>query len=231
MTHHRHPSSRRKPEEKKDAEDIFVEKILGTIDWARANSQVLVLVGIAAVILLSGAWYYRNYRVSVRQQAIAELEQVQQAVGFGDRETAKADLYRYLERFEDSPYAMEARLVLGQVLLEDNDVPAAIDVLAPAVQGLDDQPVGLQAASLLASAYEQGGQLDEAERLFVRIADVAEMGFQIREALAAAARIRAQNGDFEGAAELYRDALATLEEGDPERPLWEMRLAEVTFRD
>ncbi|MFC1661408.1 YfgM family protein [Gemmatimonadota bacterium] len=230
MTQHRHPSSRRKPEEKKEAEDIFVEKILGLIDWGKAHSQALVLVGIVAVVILAGAWYYRNYRITLKQQAIAELEQVQQSVGYGDREAAKTGLYQYLDRFEGTPYAMEARLVLGQVLMEDGEVAEAAEVLGPAVQAMADQPVGLQAAFLLAAAYEQEGRLEEADRLFIRISEVAEMGFQIREALAGAARIRTQNGDFSGAADLYRDVLATLEDGDPERDVWEMRLAEVAFR-
>lgn len=230
MVQHRHPTSRRKPEEKKEAEDVFVEKVVDLTTWAKKNSQALVLAGIALVVVAAGVWYYLNYRTTVRQQAVAQLEEVQQSVGFGDRETAKIELYQYIERFQDTPYAMEARLVLGQVLLDDENPSEASEVLAPAVQAMESQPIGIQAAFLLASAYEQDGRIDEAERLFIRISNVAEMGFQIREALAHAARIRTANGQFSGAAELYEDILATLEEGDPERAVWEMRLAEVSAR-
>lgn len=230
MVQHRHPTSRRKPEEKKEAEDVFVEKVVDLTTWAKNNSQTLVLAGIALVVVAAGVWYYLNYRTTVRQQAVAQLEEVQQSVGFGDRETAKAELYQYIERFQDTPYAMEARLVLGQVLLDDENPSEAAEVLAPAVQAMESQPIGLQAAFLLASAYEQEGRTDEAERLYIRISNAAEMGFQIREALAHAARIRTANGQFSGAAELYEDILATLEEADPERAVWEMRLAEVLAR-
>lgn len=230
MVQHRHPTSRRKREEKKEAEDVFVEKVLNLTAWARKNSQVLVLAGIALVVVIAGTWYYLNYRTTLRQQAIAQLEEVQQSVGFGDRETAKAELYQYIDRFRDTPYAMEARLVLGQVLLDDDNPSEASEVLAPAVQAMERQPIGIQAAFLLASAYEQEGRADEAERLFLRISNAAELGFQIREALAHAARIRTSNGQYSGAAELYEDILATLDEADPERAVWEMRLAEVSAK-
>jgi hypothetical protein len=54
------------------------------------------------------------------------------------------------------------------------------------------------------------------------------MTFQIREALAGAARVRAGRGDFAGAAELYQEVLATMEDDDPERAYWEMRFQEAS---
>jgi predicted negative regulator of RcsB-dependent stress response len=174
--------------------------------------------------------YYRGYRTSVTEQAITQLEQVQASVGLGEREAAKTQLYQYLDRFEGSVYALEARLVLGQLLLEDGAPDEAIDVLAPGVRALEQEPIGIQAAFLMAGAYEEAGRTEEAERLFLRIADAAELTFQLREALSGAARIRAESGDLNGAAELYEEGLATMELGDPERSFWEMRLAEVTAR-
>jgi predicted negative regulator of RcsB-dependent stress response len=228
--HKRHPSSRRKPEEptKKEAEDIFVEKILETTKWAKANGQTLVLAGIVAVVVIAGSFYYFNYRTTLRDQAIAQLESVQGAVGAGAREEAEAQLYQYLDRFDGTVYALEARLILGQILLENDDPEGAMEVLAPAVREMEDQPIGLQAGFLMAAAYEEVGRAEEAERMFLRIADASEMTFQVREALSGAARIRTTAGDRSGAAELYSDVLATMEPTDPTRTYWEMRLAEVS---
>ncbi len=228
MAQQRHPSSRRKREEPKEAEDIFVEKILEATDWARSNAQALVLVGIVAVVVIAGGFYYFGYRGTVREQAIAQLEQVQAAAGMGDRDEARAQLYQYLERFDGTVYALEARLTLGQLLLEGEESESAIEVLAPAVREMDRQPVGIQAAFLMAAAYEEAGRIEEAERLFLRIADRSELMFQVREALSGAARLRSQEGDYAGAAELYRDVLATMEEEDPARSYWEMLLAEAS---
>lgn len=230
MSQTRHPSSRRVAEEKKETEDIFVEKTLELIQWAKDNSQTLMLVGIVLVVLVAGGLYYRNYRSSWEEQAVAQLEDVQIAFGGGDREAAKADLYQYLERFDGTVYAMEARLVLGQSLLEDGAPEEAVDVLAPAVREMSSEPIGVQAAFLMAAAYEEAGRTDDAEQLFLRISNTSDLVFQIREALAGAARIRTTAGDMDGAAELYEEVLSAMEEGDPQRGFWEMRLAEVAGR-
>lgn len=229
MSQSKHPSSRRvATEEKKEAEDVFVEKTLQLIQWAKDNSQILILAGIAAVVLVAGGIYYKNYRSNWQEQAITRLEMVQSEFAFGARETAMLDLYEYLDQFEGTVYALEARLTLGQALLEDAKPEEAIEALAPAVREMGSQPIGVQAGFLLAAAYEEAGRDDEAEQTFRRIANTSELNFQIQEALAGAARLRTKAGDPSGAAELYEEVISSMEEGDPQRGFWEMRLAEVS---
>jgi tetratricopeptide (TPR) repeat protein len=88
-------------------------------------------------------------------------------------------------------------------------------------------PLEMQAATLLAAAYEQDGQAGEAEEIYLTIADRSDLDFQVRDALAAAARIRTERGDAEGALELYDRVIESLEEGAPERGLFEMRIEEI----
>ncbi len=230
MTPSRHPSSRRKQEEKKEAEDVFVEKILETSKWAQAHSQILIVAAVAVVIVVFGAIYYGKWHGTQTQRAVAQLEQLQQSASFGDRGSTKTSLNQYIETFGGTPYALEARLLLGQMLLEDGDPQGAIDALAPAVREMDSHPLGIQAGFLMASAYEQANQLEDAERLFLRLASTAELEFQIREATAGAARVRADEGDYAGAAELYEEVLAGMEPSDPDRNYWEMKLAEFQAR-
>ena len=227
MTKTRHPASSPRPEGKKEAEDVFVEKTLELIRWAKQRSQTLILIGIVVVVAAAGIVYYVKYRSSWEEQAIARLEQVQTTMGFGERETAKADLYQYIEQFEGTVYAMEARLTLGQALLEDGTPEEAIDVLAPAVREMASQPIGVQAAFLMAAAYEESNRPEEAERLYLRIANSTDLNFQLYEALSGAARIRMAAGYNAGAAELFQEVLSTLEANDPQRGFGEMRLAEV----
>ncbi len=125
---------------------------------------------------------------------------------------------------------MEARLTLGQALLEDGKPEEAVEVLAPSVREMDSEPIGVQAAFLLAAAYEESGRLQDAETLFLRIANTSELTFQVREALAGAARIRTTTGDLAGAAEFYEEVLSAMDVGDPDRGFWEMRLAEAGGR-
>ncbi len=228
MSKHRHPSSRRRAqEEKKEAEDIFVEKVVEVSGWAKKNSQALIIAGVAVVILVAAGFYLRNVRANRTQQAVAQLEQVQQQVAYGERDQAIAALNQYLNTFEGTPYALEARLVLGQVYLEQGEPASAIEALGPAVREMDGHPVGLQAAFLMAAAYEDADQPEDAERLYLRIANTADMNFQIQEALAGAARIRTELGNYAGAADLYEDVLGALDQNDPQRDYWEMKLEEA----
>jgi predicted negative regulator of RcsB-dependent stress response len=230
MPQSRHPSSRRRPEEKKESEDAFVDKTMEVVRWSKANTQLLLLGAVVVVVVVAGFLYYRSHRASVLEQAVAQLEEVQTAVAFGEPDSAKIQLNQYLDRFEGTVYALEARLMLGQLLLEEGDANEAIEVLAPAVQAMEDQPLGVQAAFLMAAAYEEADRNEDAERLFLRIARTADLSFQVREALSGAARLRTEAGNLNGAAQLYEEILGTLEEGDPDRSYWEMRLAEVSYR-
>lgn len=223
----RHPGSRKR-KQKKDSEpdDIFVAKILEIGNWAEKNRQLLTVLGVIALILVAGGVYYSNYRETLAQQAAQQLEQIHQTVALRDTEGAKDQLATYLQRFEGTPYAGEARLLLGELYLSTDDSEQAIAVLEP-MAASPREPIEFQAAMLLAAAFEEAGRADEAEALYLRIADRSKLDFQIQDALAAAARIRAAEGDPEGAVELYERILAELEENAPERGQWEMRIQEL----
>ncbi len=231
MSQPRHPTQRRRPTtEKKEPEDAFIEKTVAVVEWAKKRRQILSLAGIAVVVVAAGLVYYKNYRSNWEEQAVQRLEQVQSAFSFGDREQAEADLHQYLSQFEGTVYALEARLVLGQALLEDGKPDEAVEVLAPAVREMSSQPIGVQAGFLLASAYEEAGRRADAEQLYLRIANTTDLNFQVQEALGEAARLRTEDGDYAGAADLYREVLDALDDGDPQRGFWEMRLGEATAR-
>ncbi len=117
-------------------------------------------------------------------------------------------------------------MLLGELYLAGNEAEQALAVLEPMAES-PREPLELQAASLLAAAYEQEGRWADAEATYLRIADRSELDFQVRDALAAAARIRAAQGNATGAAELYRRILDGLDEDALDRGIWEMRLAEV----
>ena len=229
MTHMRHPASRRKPVEKHDEEDAFIEKVLEITAWSREHRQLLITSGILLAIAIASIAYYANYRIVVRNQAVNELEEIQQTLGLGDPESSIGRLNSFIARFGDSPYVLEARLVLGQIQLEAARPDEAITALAPAVRDLTE-PVGVQATFLLATAYEQAQRPEDAEDLYLRIGDATSLDFHFENALGGAARIRAARGDFAGAAQLYQRILGTLDEGDPVYGLYQMRLAEAEER-
>lgn len=224
----KHPRSRRtRKQSTDDGEDAFIASILDFSNWAKGNQQVLTVAAVVAAILVAGGLYYNSYKSQLTDQAAGQLETIYQSVAINDVEGAKVDLATFLDRFGGTPYEAEARLLLGELYLESGEPQQAMAVLEP----LGSSPraaIELQGAGLLAAAFEQEERWQEAEEAYLSIADRSELDFQIRDALAAAARIRADHLDNpDGAVALYEEVLAQLEENAPERGQFEMRIQEI----
>lgn len=223
----RHPTSRkRQPNKKEDPDDVFVAKVFEISTWARENTQALILFGIALVVVVAGAIYYVDFRSTLEQQAIEQLEAIQQTVALGDPEAATVELSQYLDRFSDTPYAEEARLLLATLYLRRDRPESAVQTLEESDLTVAE-PMGVQVHTLLGKAYEQTGNLEAAEETFLRVAQDARMEFQRIAALEHAARVRSARADHAGAAELYERILENFEASDEERGLYELRLAEA----
>lgn len=224
----RHPGSRRaaRPESPSESDDVFIARALHLGKWAEAHQQAITVAGVLVAIGLFGLISYGNSRRSMNEAAAQQLELVHQSIGINDTEGARGDLITFLERFAGSAYEGEARLLLGQLYLEGGDSQQGIAVLAP-IGASPREPIELQAATLLANAYEQERRWSEADALYLTIAGRSNLDFQVRNALAAAARIRRGQGDTAGAIELYRRVLADLDENSPDRGQFEMRIAEI----
>ena len=228
----RHPgSSRSRPGEQKKVEDddIFVARVLEFSGWARNNSQVLILFGIALAVVIFASLYYVNWRQNQAEAAVGELERIAQSVGISDPEASKISLEQYLERFAGTPYASEARLLLAQLYMDGGQAGQALSTLEDADATLRE-PMGVQIATLRARALEEQALMDEAEALYLRIADQAELAFQRIGAMDDAARIRMTTGDYAGAAELYQRLLDEEEFSVEQQGVYEMRLGEARAR-
>ena len=176
-----------------ETEDAFVAKAFELSSWAQRNRR-LTIFGVGAVVLgVAGFLYYGDYKDNLNQMAASQLEQIQRRIDTGDHVGAQPDLQVFLQRFGSTPFAGEARLSLGQITAELGDPAAAADILEPVASDVTE-PIGAQAAALLAAIYEDSGNLQAAEGLYMRLADRAELSFQVRDALADAARLRVSRG-------------------------------------
>lgn len=207
-------------------EDVFIARILEIGNWFKSNQQAVAVGVVVVVIAVASLLYYRSFRGSLTEQASNQMEEIHQSVALGDARGAQDALVLFLDRFGRTPYAGEARMLLGEIYLADNEAEQALAVLEPMAES-PREPLELQAASLLAAAYEQEGRWADAEATYLRIADRSELDFQVRDALAGAARIRAAQGNVAGAAELFQRILDGLDSNALDRGTWEMRLAEL----
>lgn len=227
MSSYRKPSGRpAKPASPVDQEDAFVATTLHATQWAQRNRPILTLGIVLAAVIVAGIVYYVRYQNTLNSGAALQLEEIQQRLDTGDQAGSQADLELFLERFDGTPSADEARIALAQISAEAGEREAAAEILEPLARDMGS-PLGPQAAGLLAAISEDAGNLETAEALYLRLADQSRLGFQVRDALAAAARIRWESGDAAGAMELYDRLLARMDETDPDRGLVEMRRAEA----
>ncbi len=226
----RHPSRRRFAEQRpEDPDDLFVARMVEFTTWASKNNQMLILLVVVLAVFGWGIVYYVGFRDTQLEAATEELETIQNTVAFGDALTARAELATFLDRRAGSPSAGEARLLLAQLHLDDEQALQAITVLEAGESSLR-VPVGVQIQTLLAKAHEAAEHLEVAERIYLRVAEGAELDFERLEALDDAARLRAVQGNWGGAAQLYQQLLDTIDERDPSRGLYELRLAEMEER-
>lgn len=225
MSRH-HPGARRQPHKPEVQDDAFIAGVLDASSWAKRHQQMLIVLAVAVTVTVAMGLYWVSYRRSVRTQAINQLESIQQTIGLAAVEDAKQQLQAFIARFGSTSQADEAVLLLARLNLETGNAPVAINVLETASLSLRT-PIGLQAASLLARAYEDQGRWEDAENLFLDVAAKADLQFARLEALEAAARARFRQRDLTGAAELYQEILDDLEETDPSRGIYELRLAEM----
>lgn len=227
MPSYRKPGTRpAKPASPVDQEDAFVATTLQATQWAQRNRPILTLGIVLAALIAAGVVYYARYQGTLNSGAALQLEEIQQRLDGGDPTGAQDDLQLFLERFGGTPSADEARIALAQISASAGEYETAAEALEPLARDLGN-PLGAQAAGLLAAISEDAGNLETAEALYLRLADRSRLGFQVRDALAAAARIRWESGDAAGAMELYDRLLGQMDETDPGRDLVEMRRAEA----
>lgn len=221
----KHPSARRVHRSSSD-EDGFLTGVLESSAWAKKNGRALLIGGIAVLVVLFGLLYVRGVNASKNEKANSELATVRATVQSGNIQLARQDLERFVNSYEGTGPGDEAKLMLGQVQLESNQPKEAITTLRD-LAGDPKAPLGFSAALLLGAAYEADNQPKQAEDLYLSVADKAEFKFQKVQALDRAARVRVNNNNPQGAAELYERILGQFESDDPARNEFEMRLAEI----
>jgi len=225
----RHPTARRIHRDQTAPDDVFIARVLELSAWIKQHRRALTVAVVAVALALATGIYYRNSRAAIANRAATELAALRQTVASGNRAVAIQELQTFINRFGSTAAAAEARLLLGQLYLEDGNPEQAIQTLQPVANELD-HPLGATAAFLVGAAHETANRSGDAERVYLRIADGAEFPFQRLDALDAAARIRLDRGDFAGAVALYDRILGMLPEDAPDRTIYEMRRAEAQTR-
>lgn len=209
----------------RSGDDAFVEGTFRLWTWIQKNLQTVVIGSVAIAIVVAGFLYYVNFQASVRNQALTELAALR--LSAGDPATLTADLEAYVDRFEGTEAADEARLLLARQYLDSDRAAEAMRV-ASAVSVPGDEPVGFAARRLLAIAQQESGDLEAALATYQSLAGAARFPFQRRQVRASAAHILVELGRLDEAATIYSALADEAEEEDPvEAGVYRIRLGEI----
>lgn len=221
----RHPTARRVHRESTEPDDVVLARLLQLSQWASKHARALIIAAIVLAIAIFSLVRYLDYRETLAQRAAIELLEVRATANSGNFALATRDLATFLQRFGGTPAALEARMLLAQLHLLQDQPQQAIEVIQP----VTDEAEGIMRTSaglLLAGAYEDAEQPEQALQQYLAVADYAEMDFQRREALEDAARLRVATGDTAGATELYQQLIQITPAG-VEQDIYNMRLSEL----
>lgn len=208
------------------AEDAFSTRILELVAWTRQRAQLVTGGLVVLTILVVGIVYYLRQQNAHLELAAMELESAQVAAMFQPPEQAQEEIRAYIARFRDTPFALEAYLVLGELQLRSGQADRAVTSLLEVAPSYES-PLYVQATFLLAVAYEAAQRWSDAATTYEGLLSRAPYTFQKREAGQGLARAHLSQGNLSGAVSAYEGVLATLESGHPDRALFEMRLAEI----
>ncbi len=218
-----------------DHEDAFIRALNRFIAWAQANTGVLVLVTVLVVVAVGGALYWRSYQQNLEERASAELSTLQTRIAQQARQGAPAlavtdSLQAFLQRFDGTSSAREARILLARQQIGERRPSQAVEAIRPVVDGTrPDTPTGFAARSLLADAQTAAGDSAAAITTLDGLAQEARFSFQRRDAAADKASLLAATGRLEEARDIYR-RLAEEASGTEAGELYAVRLGEVEAR-
>lgn len=189
--------------------------------WLRENGSAIVMGLVIAFGGLFGFKQWQSWQENTRQAASTEFEVMDQLLAEGQLDSAMANFQALRDDHAKSPYASMAALKMARARLEVNQPEIAIDLYRFVVDNGTPKALSVVARERLARVLLDQGQPGEALSTLQGAGDIT--GFESRYA-EVRGDIHFAEGRMDEAAEAYREALASLEEGVGDRNKLEMKL-------
>lgn len=217
----------RLPQSKLDSDDALALRAAELSAWARRNVRMIIGIAAVALVVVGGlvVWKYTQaqQRAAAGERLLAMSANPALLTAAGTRE-----LETFIGQYDGTPEANEARLLLGQSLLDQGQPAKAIPHLQKVAGG--GSGLASQASMMLGSTYAQTGDRPAAIRAYQQAADKSGMKYQKFEALGQAAVQHEAAGNHKAAADIYRALLAESEVGSQQATIIEMRMTEALAR-
>jgi len=166
------------------------------MDWFQLHSKQVGWAAVGLVALAVGGWFYIRSQDLKAERAEKAYFTAQRAVVAGNLPLAESDLRKMVSRYEGTPAAMQASLVLAQVMFEQGKYQQGIDELKRSEDKIGGSAeYGSAVHLVLAGGFEQLKKYSEAAAQYEAAAKAARFDAdrQRYESLAAAAYLDAGN--------------------------------------
>lgn len=201
-------------------EDRFLHVVEQGLAWVRIHQRASLVVLVGLALLVGGVLYYRSYRENLATRAALELNQLRATLTVAD---AIPRLTGFVARYDGTPSATDARLLLARLQLQTGLPQGALEALRPLASQPADVPAGFAVRILLAEAYKNTDAPERALSQLNEILEGAHIPYQRHRALSEKARLLAELGRLDEAAAAYR----LLADEAPAENLYRLRLGEI----
>ncbi len=132
--------------------------------WWKDNGQATIVGLVIGIGFILGWDYWQNYKKGKLVEASALYEQLLKADEVGNKESAAKLADRIQEQYKDSKYALYSELFEANLKVQQNDLPAAKQILKDLAAKADKDlsniaKIRLVRLMLATGEYEQGLQL------------------------------------------------------------------------
>lgn len=132
-------------------------------DWFQLHSRQVSWAIIGLVAVVGGGWFYIRSQTLKAERADRAYSSAQQSIASGNLPLAESDLRKMITRYDGTPAAMQAELLLAQLLYAEGKYEDGIGALRKAAPKLESsKDFGSSAYLLLAAGYEQTRKFAEA---------------------------------------------------------------------
>jgi predicted negative regulator of RcsB-dependent stress response len=219
--------AREKRPEHIDTEDHVTERVMEAAAWAETHRRAVMAGGVALVLVVAAAFYYQDYRNKLVERASVRLQEIQISAQSSSVETIRSELQIFIDQYASTPYAIQARVALGDLELRRDSLGLAIQALEPVADLGTSNPLAFSAMKMIAAAYEQGGDTRSSLQWYERISSAAMFDYQRRFGLAEQARLHTIAGRYADAATLYEELASEAEDDPTGQEVFNVRLGEV----
>ncbi len=133
--------------------------------WWKENGKAVIAGAIFGLLGLVGWRYWQGYVKAQAEQASAAFQHLLSQVADNKKEAAEQGIKRIIDRFEKSPYAAFAALMMAKLYVEGNDLAKAKEQLQWVLDHASQEEIKRVARLRLARLFLAEGKADKASSL------------------------------------------------------------------